>query len=122
MNCDYIKEELDLLLKDGLIFDYSIKYENEKDSKSEISQIKRIVITTIEKDVLEISLNDNFCYKIDEINNKKLEKFDNKGNDNNNNLELFEDFNTLLDKYSPNYRIKFNELLKAKLLKLQEIE
>jgi hypothetical protein len=125
MNYDYIREELDLLLKDTLISNYQFKFENEELSSGENKnnlQIKNIIITTIENNKLEISLNDNFCYKIDRINCKKIDEklYDKHDNSKNKDTELFEDLNILLGNYSPNYRNRFNELIKDKLFKLQE--
>ena len=94
MNYDYIREELDLLLKDTLISNYQFKFENEELSSGENKnnlQIKNIIITTIENNKLEISLNDNFCYKIDRINCKKIDEklYDNHDNSKNKDTELF---------------------------------
>ena len=123
MNYDYIKEELDILLKDSFISNYKFIFENEETNNGEYennSNIKNIIITTIEKNVLEISLNDNFCYKIDKINSKNIEENQINNFDNHKNNQLFEDLNILIDQYSPYYRNRFNELLKDKLIKLQE--
>lgn len=114
MNYDYIKEELNLLLKDEFLLDFKLEELSNGDKEREnINEINKIFITTIENDLLEISLNDNFCYKIDSVNNKKIENLDKKN-------ELFEDLGVLLDNYSPGYRDRFNNLLTAKLIRLQE--
>lgn len=111
MNSDYIKEELSLLLKDKLILDYKLIENLSNEDGFEISEVKKIFITTLEQNILEVTINDSYCYKVDTINSNI-----NKNEDNSNGL--FEDLSNLIHKYSSNFRSKFNEILKEKLSNL----
>lgn len=113
MNSEYIKEELNLLIKDGLILEYKIieNYFSNHDYKC--SEAKNIFITTIEYNKLEVTINENFCYKLKSINEKNIEN-------NEDDKDIYEDLSILIEKYSPNFRIKFNEILNEKLSKLKD--
>jgi len=115
MNSDYIKEELSLLLKDKLILDYRLIENVTNEENFESSEVKKIFITTLENNIIEISINDSFCYKIDSINSKN--NFDKEKSN-----CLYEDLSNLIDDNSENFRIKFNQILKEKLLNLQNNE
>jgi len=112
MNSDYIKEELGLLLKDKLITDYEIIESLSNEDGFETSEVKKIFITTLEQNILEISINDSFCYKVDKINSNLIKNEDNSNC-------LFEDLSNLIHKHSINFRNKFNDILKEKLSNLQ---
>lgn len=115
MNSDYIKEELDLLLKDKLINDYKLTEEIKTEDGYETSEVKKIYITTLENNLLEISLNDSLCYKVNSINSMPVKEEIN-GITN----TLFEDLSNLINKHSDNFRDRFNKILKEKLSKLQQ--
>ncbi len=113
MNSDYIKEELGLLLKDELILDYKITENLSDEIRYGKNEIKQIIITTLEKNILEILIDNSFCYKIKSFNSININK------DEMNENKLFEDLSNLINNYSSNFRNKFNDILKVKLLKLQ---
>lgn len=116
MNSDYIKEELELLLKDKLILDFKLTEDLNNEYGFESSEVKKIFITTLENDLLEITLNDAFCYKVESINSKPAkEELDNPDC-------LFEELSNLIHKHSLNFRNRFNQILKEKLTKLQTDE
>lgn len=117
MNSDYIKEELELILKDKLILDFKLVENISSEDGFETSEVRKIYITTLENDLLEISINDAFCYKVEKINSTAPPGFyDSNGNDN---KYLFEDLSNLINKHSVSFREKFNQILKEKLSKLQ---
>ena len=79
-------------------------------------------MTTLEKNILEISVNDSFCYKVDNIKFLNDEEKSSFTNGNKILTELHEDLSNLIDAYSRNFRNKFNQILKEKLSKLQNDE
>jgi len=114
MNSDYIKEELELLLKDKLILDFKLIEDIKNDEGFEISEVKKIFITTLENNLLEICIKESLCYKVELINSVPV-KEESNGNAN----CLFEDLSNLINKHSNNFREKFNKILHEKLSKLQ---
>ncbi len=118
MNSDYVKEELELLLKDKLILDFKVIEDINSEDGFENSHVKKIFITTLENNSLEIAINEAYCYRVEAINSKVVgtsDELDNPGC-------LFEDLSNLIHKHSINFRNKFNQILNEKLSKLQRDE